>query len=97
MGFGVPVGTWFRTELREYMRDLLLPHDARYREMLDGAFVERLVSHHLSGRENAGPQLWSLVCFERWLRLLPGWQGGSALPRTPALAHVRANPGISSR
>src|SRR5262249_7671635 len=73
MGFGVPVGTWFRGELRDYVRDRLLAPEARYREMLSATFVEGLVRDHLSSARNLGPQLWSLVCFEEWLRLLPAW------------------------
>jgi asparagine synthase (glutamine-hydrolysing) len=73
MGFGVPVGTWFRGELRHYLTDMLLAPDARYRAMLNGAFVEQVVARHLSGRANLGPQLWTLMCFERWLQLLPQW------------------------
>jgi asparagine synthase (glutamine-hydrolysing) len=73
MGFGVPLGTWFRGELRDYMRDLLLAPDARYRSMLSPEFVQHLVSRHLSGEANYGHQLWSLLCFEQWLRLLPEW------------------------
>jgi asparagine synthase (glutamine-hydrolysing) len=74
MGFGVPVGSWFRRGLREYMRDTLLAPGARYREMLSGPFVEGLVSRHLAGDANLGQQLWSLICFERWLQLLPEWR-----------------------
>jgi asparagine synthase (glutamine-hydrolysing) len=77
MGFGVPLGAWFRGHLREFMRDSLLAPDALYREMLSGAFVERLVERHLAGEANLGPQLWSLICFERWLQLLPGWTRAS--------------------
>jgi asparagine synthase (glutamine-hydrolysing) len=73
MGFGVPLGAWFRGELRDYMRDLLLAPDARYRDMLSASFVESLVTRHLSGDANFGHQLWSLLCFEQWLRLLPEW------------------------
>jgi len=78
MGFGVPVGAWFRGELRTYIRDLLLAPDARYRDMLDGPFVEALLNRHLAGQVNAGPQLWTLMCFERWLRLLPEWTSRAA-------------------
>jgi asparagine synthase (glutamine-hydrolysing) len=85
MGFGVPLGAWFRGDLREYMRDMLLPSDARYRDMLSGPFVEGLVAKHLSGRANVGQQLWSLICFERWLRVLPEWSR-SALPATASPA-----------
>ena len=73
MGFGVPLDTWFRGELRDYMRDLLLARDARYRDMLSGAFVEGLVARHLTGGANFGQQLWSIICFEVWLRRLPEW------------------------
>ena len=74
MGFGVPVGSWFRGNLRESMRALLLAPEARYRSMLSGDYVEDLVARHLSGRANLGPQLWTLICFERWLQLLPLWR-----------------------
>jgi asparagine synthase (glutamine-hydrolysing) len=79
MGFGVPLGTWFRGSLRDYMRDLLLAPEARYRDMLSGAFVERLVARHLAGEANLGPQLWSLICFERWLQLLAEWRTSAML------------------
>jgi asparagine synthase (glutamine-hydrolysing) len=88
MGFGVPLGTWFRGNLRDYMRETLLTPDARYREMLSGDFVEGLVQRHLSGQANLGPQLWSLVCFERWLQMLPGWRRrSSATQPSPSLTH----------
>jgi asparagine synthase (glutamine-hydrolysing) len=73
MGFGVPLGTWFRGELKDYMRDLLLGRDARHREMLSHASVERLVARHLDGAANLGQQLWTVMCFELWLRQLPDW------------------------
>jgi asparagine synthase (glutamine-hydrolysing) len=73
MGFGVPLDTWFRGELREHMRDLLLAPGARYRDMLSGPFVEALVARHLAGGANLGQQLWSIMCFEVWLQRLPEW------------------------
>ena len=80
MGFGVPLGTWFRGDLRDYMRDLLLSPNARYRTMLSAPFVESLVSRHLSGDANLGHQLWSLLCFEQWLRVLPDWTRRASEP-----------------
>jgi asparagine synthase (glutamine-hydrolysing) len=76
MGFGVPLGTWFRGELRDYMRDLLLAPDARYRDILSAPFVEGLIRRHLDGRANLGQQLWTIICFELWLRQLPEWNRG---------------------
>ncbi|MCC7418408.1 MAG: asparagine synthase (glutamine-hydrolyzing) [Acidobacteria bacterium] len=94
MGFGVPLGTWFRGELRDYMRDLLLAPDARYRTMLSETFVRQLVSRHLSGEANHGHQLWSLMCFERWLQVLPSWTRArsSAIPPAATSAALSAPP-----
>jgi asparagine synthase (glutamine-hydrolysing) len=96
MGFGVPLDTWFRGELRDHMRDLLLSPAARYRDMLSGAFVDQLVARHLSGTANLGQQLWSIMCFEAWLRRLPDWTRRAtrrpdergAAPAAPRRAHA---------
>jgi asparagine synthase (glutamine-hydrolysing) len=80
MGFGVPLGTWFRGELRDYVQDLLLSRQARYRGLLSAPYVEQLVHRHLSGGANLGHQLWSLMCFEEWLRLLPAWKVRDPVP-----------------
>jgi asparagine synthase (glutamine-hydrolysing) len=83
MGFGVPLDTWFRGDLRDHLRDLLLAPGARYREMLSGPFVEGLVARHLAGAANLGQPLWSIMCFETWLRRLPEWTRRAAPPREP--------------
>jgi len=89
MGFGVPLGTWFRGELRDYMRDLLLAPDARYRDVLSAPFVERLITRHLGGHANLGQQLWTVMCFELWLRRLPEWTSrGQGLTRDTVASSV---------
>ena len=92
MGFGVPLDAWFRGELRDHMRDLLLAPNARYRDMLSGAFVEGLVARHLGGAANLGQPLWSIMCFEVWLRRLPEWTHhaprGQGQPLASPIAHA---------
>jgi asparagine synthase (glutamine-hydrolysing) len=73
MGFGVPLDTGFRTQLRDYVRDLLLGRSPRYTEYLSASYVHELVRRHHAGASNAGLQLWSILCFELWLRQLPQW------------------------
>jgi asparagine synthase (glutamine-hydrolysing) len=73
MGFGVPIGTWFRSSLTSYLKDNLLARDACYTAFLSRRRVEALIETHLSGHSDLGLQLWSLLTFERWLRLLPEW------------------------
>jgi len=74
MGFGVPLAAWFRGGLRDYLCDVLLSPSARYREFLAAPRVESLVARHLAGDGDRAHQLWTLLCFELWLRLLPEWR-----------------------
>jgi asparagine synthase (glutamine-hydrolysing) len=78
MGFAVPLGAWFRGELREMLKDHLLDRRARYTAYLNAAMVHRLVETHLAGHVDLGSKLWTILCFERWLRLLPEWSGPMA-------------------
>jgi asparagine synthase (glutamine-hydrolysing) len=68
MGFGVPVGQWFRRELRELLCDSLLASDSRTREYFAPGEVERLVTTHISGQADHAFPLWSLLMLELWLR-----------------------------
>ncbi len=65
-GFGVPIGKWFRTTLREYLTDTLLSARAKERGLLRAEAVERLVSEHLSGERDHGHVLWTLLMLEAW-------------------------------
>src|SRR5262249_24371203 len=66
-GFGVPLGTWFRGELRPMLQDLLLDRPRLARRMR-GDVVARLVQDHLASRMDRGHQLWALLTLELWLR-----------------------------
>ncbi len=67
MGFGVPLGSWFRHELREMTRDLLLSPRARQRGLVRPAAVEELLRVHDGGRD-CSPRLWALLSLELWCR-----------------------------
>ena len=72
-GFGVPLDAWFRGELREYVRDVLLSPSAAARTFLKPAAMAELIESHQRGSANVGHRLWTLVCFERWLQQLRSW------------------------
>jgi asparagine synthase (glutamine-hydrolysing) len=69
MGFGVPLGAWFRTDLRAYLRDRLAD-GARLYEYVDRAAVARLLDEHDRGARDHGQKLWALLALEVWLRSL---------------------------
>jgi asparagine synthase (glutamine-hydrolysing) len=63
-GFGVPLGRWFRSDLRETAHDLL----SRDRGWFRAGTVRRLLDEHDSGHANHGHRLWCLLMLELWLR-----------------------------
>ena len=72
-GFGVPLESWFRGELRDLCRDTLLAPSAQLRPFVSQPYVRTLIEDHEAGRANHGHRLWTVLTFERWLQLLPSW------------------------
>ncbi len=66
-GFGLPIGEWFRGELRKVAEDTLLG-GPRLSRFLEPAALERLLREHQAGRIDRGHQLWTLLTHELWLR-----------------------------
>ena len=63
-GFGVPLGRWFREDLRELARDALATDRGWFRPEA----VTRLLDEHESGRRDHGHRLWCLLMLELWVR-----------------------------
>jgi asparagine synthase (glutamine-hydrolysing) len=63
-GFGVPLGRWFREDLRELAHDLLLTDRGWFRP----DEVRRLLREHESGEVDHGHRLWCLLMLELWVR-----------------------------
>ena len=67
-GFGIPVGKWFRDDLKDYVRDILLSPKFVNRGYFDRKPLEEMVNEHISGTVDHGYRLWSLVMLEHWHR-----------------------------
>jgi asparagine synthase (glutamine-hydrolysing) len=63
-GFGVPLGRWFRADLRELAADALAVDRGWFRP----AEVRRLLEEHRSGHADHGHRLWCLLMLELWMR-----------------------------
>jgi asparagine synthase (glutamine-hydrolysing) len=89
-GFSVPLGVWFRGNLRELFADTLLSTRSLARGYFQAPYVRRLVDEHVSGRRDHTLRLWQLVVFERWhQRYLD--RAGNALPfDAPSFPSARA-------
>lgn len=68
MGFGVPVGEWFRSSLRNLLEDALLSDQAAKRLYFQPQEVRRLVAEHLERRADHSFKLWNLLMLELWHR-----------------------------
>jgi asparagine synthase (glutamine-hydrolysing) len=65
-GFGVPLGRWFRQELREELLDTLTPDRIRSVGIFRPDAVTFLVRQHLSGQRDQSSLLWRLFVFHLW-------------------------------
>ena len=68
MGFGVPVGEWFRGPLCPLLEDALLSEQALKRGYFQPPAVRRLVTEHLERRADYSFSLWNLLMLELWHR-----------------------------
>jgi len=68
MGFSVPLDAWFRGDLKDYVIDILLSPTTRVREFLKEDRVQEIIKTHQAGIRDLGPQLWSILNLELWLR-----------------------------
>ena len=68
VGFRVPVNTWFRFEMRDYLLDHLQGPQSLIRDYFDKAALDRVLAEHLKGRQNHEKLLWSLLNLEIWHR-----------------------------
>jgi len=66
MGFGVPIDTWLRSDLRPLLLDYLSPDRLKGEGIFNHAFVEEKVKEHLSGAFNHQYRLWALLMWEMW-------------------------------
>jgi len=68
MGFGVPVGKWFRGEMRSFISEVLLSEKALNRGIIRPEALKRYVVEHTTGERDHQFQVWTLLMLELWFQ-----------------------------
>ena len=65
-GFAIPIGSWMRNELRDWCEELLAPIFTGDDDNLNGFFIEKIWTEHLTGTRNWQHKLWAILMYQCW-------------------------------
>lgn len=65
-GFGVPIGKWLKSELRDLMEYYLSETKVRNGGLFNYEYVKEIKINHLSGQKDNRKLLWNLLAFQMW-------------------------------
>ncbi|MFZ5571241.1 MAG: asparagine synthase (glutamine-hydrolyzing) [Thermodesulfobacteriota bacterium] len=70
-GFGIPIDSWLRKELREWAEDLLAEKCLGEEGFLHPGPIRQKWREHLSGQRNWQYHLWDVLMFQAWKKQHP--------------------------
>jgi asparagine synthase (glutamine-hydrolysing) len=65
-GFGVPLGRWFRDQLRDQLHDTLYDPAGLVGDLLPRGEIDKLIAMHINGSCDQSGRLWRLFALQRW-------------------------------
>ncbi len=68
MGFGVPIGNWFRGEMKNFVREILLAEKSLKRGIVKSEMIEKYVREHTESERDHTFQIWTLLMLELWFQ-----------------------------
>ena len=68
MGFGVPVGHWFRGPLKTWGAQVIFDEDSAGRAWLDTQALKQLWNEHQAGFTDHGHRLWAVMMLNLWAK-----------------------------
>lgn len=68
-GFGVPLRSWLRNELKPLVNQLLCTETVAARGLFDPEMTQKLVKQNQAGKIDVTYMLFSMMCIERWCQL----------------------------
>ncbi len=67
-GFAVPLGEWFKKDLKTYTTDVFQDQTTVQRGYVKSDYVLSLLQEHQKGLQDYSSQLWAVLVFELWCR-----------------------------
>ncbi len=66
VGFHVPMNVWFKNDLSDFTRDMLLSPNSLALSFADRKTLTRILDDHIAGRADQQRRIWSLLSLEIW-------------------------------
>jgi asparagine synthase (glutamine-hydrolysing) len=67
-GFGVPIGLWFKDNLKTYVNDTFNSADCLLYNYLDKKYIREKVITNQTGKKDFSQKIWALLFFNEWLK-----------------------------
>jgi len=67
-GFGVPVGDWLRSFLKEELIHYTNKKFVEEQNLFNYPYIEKLINNHITGYEDNTFKVWSYYCFQKWYK-----------------------------
>jgi len=83
-GFSVPMGFWFRSELKPFVEEQLAPDRVAQMGYFDPHNVWTILQEHFSARANHENKIWALLTFAMWHNLY--MEGGRPVAHAPGFS-----------
>ncbi|MCM8818105.1 MAG: asparagine synthase (glutamine-hydrolyzing), partial [Candidatus Omnitrophica bacterium] len=66
MGFGLPLGKWFRTQLKDFVCEVVFSESFKKNTLFNHKNIEKIVEQHFEGKIDHSSRLFLLIAFELW-------------------------------
>lgn len=67
-GFRVPIEHWFRNELRDYTKDILLGEETHIHQWIKKEAIAAIIQEHIDTKINNANKIWALLTLELWYK-----------------------------
>jgi asparagine synthase (glutamine-hydrolysing) len=67
-GFGVPVGDWMRSELKDELLHFTEKDFIKKQKIFNHNYISNLVNKHINGSQDNTFRVWTFYCFQKWYK-----------------------------